>query len=161
MPDFGNFMFPHPEDKADYEYPDNGLLQAFGVVKDHEIRQPQHLDVHGQKVLMVVKNGQTTGTTVGRANGLDSFTRVCSQYSIMGTCIETAILPYDQQRGPFSAPGDSGSIILDRSGRIVALLTGGCGSTDETDITYGTPYWWLEERVKKAFPGCFLYEVVG
>jgi len=41
------------------------------------------------------------------------------------------------------------------------LLTGGCGSTDKTDITYGTPYWWLEERVKKAFPGCFLYEVVG
>ncbi|CUS10824.1 unnamed protein product [Tuber aestivum] len=75
-PDFGGFMFPHPEDQVDYEYPDDGLLQAFGVVKDHEIRQPQHLHVHDQKVLMVVKNGLTTGTTIGRVNGLDSFTRV-------------------------------------------------------------------------------------
>ncbi|PWW80501.1 hypothetical protein C7212DRAFT_361520 [Tuber magnatum] len=159
--DFGKFMFPQPEDQVDYEYPDDGLLQAFGIVKDHEIRQPQHLDEHRQKVLMVVKNGLTTGTTIGRANGLDSFTRIYSQYGIMGTSVETAILPYDRQRGAFSAPGDSGSIILDRSGRIVALLTSGCGSTDEVDITYGTPYWWLEEQVKKAFPGCFLYEVVG
>jgi len=110
---------------------------------------------------MVVKNGLATGTTIGRANGLDSFTRVYRQYGIMGTSIETAILAHEEQSGPFSAQGDSGSIILDRSGRIVALLTGGCGSTDKTDITYGTPYWWLEERVKKAFPGCFLYEVVG
>ncbi|KAG0634813.1 hypothetical protein HOY80DRAFT_1012275 [Tuber brumale] len=162
--DFGKFMFPQPEDQADYEYPDDGLLQAFDVVKDHKIRQPHHLDVHCEKVpmfassqylpvsstircqfhfdltgpdcasagylqaglaacerwkvLMVVKNGLTTGTTIGRVNGLDSFTRVCSQYGIMGTSIET-------------------------------------------DMTYWTPYWWLEERVKKAFPGGFLYEVAG
>jgi hypothetical protein len=161
LSDFGQFMFPHPEDQADYEYPDDGLLQAFGVVKDHEIRQPQHLDMYGQRILMVVKNGLATGTTIGCANGLDSFTRVYSHYDIMGTSVQTAILPYNQQLGPFSAPGDSGSIILDRSGRIVALLTAGAGSTNEMDITYGTPYWWLEERVKKAFPGCFLYEVAG
>jgi len=154
-------LFPQPEDQADYEYPDDGLLQAFGVVKDHEMRHPQHLDADGEKALLVVKNGLTTGTTIGRANGLDSFTRVYNDYSIESTSVETAVLPYNKQRGPFSARGDSGSIILDRSGRIVALLTGGGGSTDETDITYGTPYWWLEEQVKKAFPGCFLYEAVG
>jgi hypothetical protein len=34
-------------------------------VKDDELRQPQHLDVHGEKTLFVVKNGLTTGTTVG------------------------------------------------------------------------------------------------
>ncbi|KAG0128864.1 hypothetical protein HOY82DRAFT_621389 [Tuber indicum] len=147
--DFGKLMFPQPED------------QAFGVVKEDEIRQPQHLDEHGEKVLMVVKNGLATGTTIGRANGLDSFTRVYSRYGIMGTSVETAILPYDKQHSPFCAPGDSGSIILDRSGRIVALLTGGSGTTDETDVTYGTPYWWLEEQVKKVFPCCFLYQVVS
>ncbi|PWW76384.1 hypothetical protein C7212DRAFT_357329 [Tuber magnatum] len=159
--DFATFMFPQPEDQADYEYPENGLLQAFGVVKDHEIRHPQHLDQHCEKVLMVVKNGQTTGTTIGRPNGLESFTRIYSQYGMTGTSVEIAILSYDKEHGPFSGPGDSGSIILDRSGRIVALLTGGSGSTNGTDITYGTPYWWLEEQVKKAFPGSFLYEIVG
>ncbi|PWW76389.1 hypothetical protein C7212DRAFT_357331 [Tuber magnatum] len=149
--DFAKFMFPQPEDQADYEYPENGLLQAFGVFKDHEIHHPQHLDQHCQKVLMVVKN----------TNGLESFTRIHSQYGMTGTSVEIAILSYDKEHGPFSGPGDSGSIILDRSGRIVALLTGGSGSINGTDITYGTPYWWLEEQVKKAFPGSFPYEIVG
>ncbi|KAG8894194.1 hypothetical protein FRC01_013119 [Tulasnella sp. 417] len=152
-------MFPQPEDQAGYEYLDDGLLPVFGVVKDNEIRQPQHRDVHGEKALLVVKNDLATGTTVGRANGLESFTRVYadSDYGIKHTSIEVAILSYDKLRGPFSAPGDSGAIILDRAGRIVALLTGGGGTTDETDVTYGTPYWWLEEQIKKVFPSCHLY----
>jgi hypothetical protein len=154
-------MFPQPEDQAGYKYPDDGLLQAFGVVKEKEIRQPQHLNVHGDRALLVVKNGLATGTTIGRTNGLDSFTRVYADYGIEHTTINIAILPYDKQRAPFSKRGDSGSIILDRAGRIVALLTSGGGTTDETDVTYGTPYWWLEGQIKKTFPGCHLYQVVG
>jgi hypothetical protein len=99
----------------------------------------------------------TTGTTIVHVNGLDSFTRVYPDYGIEHTNTETAILSYDRQRGPFSAPGDSGAIILDRAGRIVALLTGGSGTADGIDVTYGTPYWWLEEQIKKTFPDCYLY----
>ncbi|KAI5804629.1 hypothetical protein DFH27DRAFT_384356 [Peziza echinospora] len=157
--DFGLLMFPHPEDRAGYDYPEDGCLQAFGVVKENEIHQPQHLDEHGEKVFMVVKNGLTTGTTVGRVNGLYSFTRIYTDYGIERTSVEVAILPCSQKRGAFSAPGDSGAIILDRAGRVVALLTGGSGTTDETDITYGTPYWWLEQQIKEAFPCCYLYDV--
>ncbi|OXV12223.1 hypothetical protein Egran_00016, partial [Elaphomyces granulatus] len=73
---------------AEYVYRENGLLQAFGVTKDDEIRQPQHLDVHGEKALLVVKNGLTTGTTVGRVNGLESFTRAYLNYGIKHTSIE-------------------------------------------------------------------------
>ena len=36
--DFGELMFPQPEDQADYKYPDDGPFQAFGVAKDSEIR---------------------------------------------------------------------------------------------------------------------------
>ena len=126
-PGFHYLMFPHPEDRAGHEYPEDGLLQAYGVVKGDEIRQPQYLDAHGEKVLFVVKNGQATGTTVGRANGLESFARIYIDHGIDHTSIEIAILPFSRQQSPFSAPGDSGSIILDRAGRIVALLTGGCG----------------------------------
>ena len=108
-----------------------------------------------------MKNGLTTGTTIGRVNGLNSFTRVYANHGTEHMSIETAILPYDKLRGPFSAPGDSGAIILNRAGRIVALLTGSSGKTDEIDVTYGTPYWWLETQIKKAFPGCHLYQVVA
>jgi hypothetical protein len=153
-------MFPQPQNRVNYKYPEDGLLQAFSIVKNDEIRQPKHLDAHGQEALLVVKNGLATGTTVGRANGLESFTRIYDAYGTERTSVEIAILPYDKERGPFSARGDSGAIIIDRAGRIVALHTGGSGS-DKTDITYGTPYWWIDEEIKEAFPGCHLYEVVN
>jgi hypothetical protein len=153
-------MFPQPVDQANYQYPQDGLLQANGVVQDDEIRNPQHLDVHGEKCLLVVKNGLTTGTTVGRTNGLESFTRIYDEYGIKHTSIEIAVLPYDKTRGKFSDAGDSGSIVLARDGRIVGILTGGAGPIDETDITYLTPYWWVEKQIKAKYPGCFLYEVV-
>ncbi|KAG2070519.1 hypothetical protein BDR04DRAFT_1054093 [Suillus decipiens] len=94
--DFGNTMFPQLVDQANYQYPRDGFLQ------DDEIRNPQHLDVHGEKCLLVLKNGSTTGTTVGRANGLESFTRIYKEYGIKHTSIEIAVLPYD------SVPSASG-----------------------------------------------------
>ncbi|KZP24239.1 hypothetical protein FIBSPDRAFT_736125 [Athelia psychrophila] len=160
IPDFRNTMYPNPADRKDYRYPWNGLLQAFGVVPDAEIRKPQNLEANGDKCLFVVKNGTTTGTTVGRANGLESFTRYYSEYGIEHISIEIAVLPYDKKRGKFSDAGDSGSIVLARDGRIVGILTGGRGDTEETDITYITPYWWIEEQIKRKYPDCYLYDVV-
>ncbi|KAI0028238.1 hypothetical protein K488DRAFT_89938 [Vararia minispora EC-137] len=158
--DYGKIMFPHPEDQAGYTYPQDGLLQAFGVVQAHEIHNPQHLDANGEKCLFVVKNGLTTGTTAGRATGMGSFTRVYNEYDIKETSIEIAVLPYGNTDGPFSAPGDSGSIVLTRDDRIFGMLTSGAGTTERTDVTHLTPYWYIEEEIKKMFPGCHLYEVV-
>ena len=128
-------MFPQPADQVDYQYPPGGLLQACGVVSDDEMRKPHHLDVHGEKCLLVVKNGLATGTTVGRVNGLGSFTRFYHESGIEQTSIEIVVLTYDKTRGNFSDPGDSGSVVLSRDGRIVGILTGGAGPTDKTDIT--------------------------
>ena len=153
-------MFPQVADRANYYYPEDGLLQAYGVVQDDEIRSPNHLDVHNEKCLLVVKNGLATGTTVGRCNGLESFTRVYDEYGINQTSVEIAVLSYDKNHGKFSDNGDSGSIVLARDGRIVGILTGGArGPTDGTDITYVTPYWWVEKQIKEKYPGCFLYQV--
>ena len=154
-------MFPQPQDRKGYRYPEDGLLQAFDIVQDAEMRNPQHLDVHGEKCLLVVKNGLTTGTTIGRLNGLESFTRVYNEYGISQKSLEIAVLSYDKEHGKFSEAGDSGSVVLDRAGRIVGILTGRSGPIDETDTTYLTPYWWIEKHVKDKFPGCFLYEVVN
>jgi hypothetical protein len=153
-------MFPHPSDQAGYRYPLYGLLQAHGVVEDAEIRDPKNLDITGEACLFVVKKGLTTKTTVGRANGLDSFTRTYDESGIKQTSLEIAVLSYDNKHGKFSDAGDSGSIVLARDGRIVGLLTGGAGLTDKNDITYITPYWWIEKQVKTKFPDCFLYDVV-
>ncbi|KAI6145484.1 hypothetical protein BKA82DRAFT_129538 [Pisolithus tinctorius] len=158
--DYGKIMFPRPEDQAGYKYPRDGLLQAYGVVKEKEIRSPRYLDANGHKCLLVVKNGMATGTTVGHVNGLYSFTRVYTEDGIEQTSVEVAVLPYDKKRGAFSASGDSGAIVLERGGGIVGMLTGGSGTTEATDTTYLTPYWWLEEQIKKVLPGSYLYDVV-
>ncbi|KAI0056726.1 hypothetical protein BV25DRAFT_1831935 [Artomyces pyxidatus] len=158
--DYGSIMFPRSEDRAGYKYPRDGLLQACGVVQDEEMRSPQQRSANGAKCLHVVKNGLATGTTVGRVNGLYSFTRVCTEAGAEQTSLEVAVLPYDRKRGAFSAPGDSGAIVLERGGRIVGMLTGGGGTAGEIDISYLTPYWWLEEQIQKVFPDSYLYDVV-
>ena len=149
-------MFPNRLDWVGYQYPQDGLLQVFDVVPESEIRQPKQLNAWGDKAMPVIKNGLTTGTTVGWVNGLESLVRYYSDYELEFTAFETTILSYGG-RGAFSDKGDSGAIILDRGGRIVAMLTGGGGTTDEADVTFGTAWYDLELHIKKALPGYFLY----
>lgn len=158
--DFGKLMFSQPDDSAGYFYPDDGLLQAWGVVQDTEIRAPKHLDIHRQESLMVIKNGGTTGTTLGRANGLESAKRTYPETGLVKvTTLDFAVLPYGG-RGKFSDAGDSGAIVLTRDGKILGPLTGGAGPTDETDISFVTPWWWLLQQIQKKFPGIHVYPVV-
>lgn len=138
----------------------DSLLQVSGIIQADEIHNPQNLDANGEQCLFVVKNGLTTGTTIGRVMGMESFTRIYNEYGIKETSMEIGVLPYSNTNGSFSAPGDSGSIVLDRNGRILGMLTGGAGRSYNTDISYVTPYWWLEKEIKKHFPDCFLYETV-
>jgi hypothetical protein len=152
-------MFPHPGDQGDYKYPADGLLQACGVIQPDEIRNPEQLDANGEECLLVVKHGLATGTTIGRVTGMESFTRTFNEYGIKETSMEIGVLPYGNGNRPFSTPGDSGSIVLDRKGRILGMVNGGAGSTDEIDITYLTPYSFIEKDIKKYFPKSFLYDV--
>lgn len=90
--------------------------------------------------MRVTKSGRTTGVTTGRVtairvNGV-TVNYGTQQNPIIGTfdnCVQIAG-PAGQ---PFSAPGDSGSVILDaQSGRPVALLFAGNGfSTTACDLT--------------------------
>ncbi|ETW74722.1 hypothetical protein HETIRDRAFT_127172 [Heterobasidion irregulare TC 32-1] len=139
--EYRNTLFPQPQDRKNYSYLEDGLLQAYDIVREAKICSPQQPDVHGKNCLFVVKNGLTTGTTVGRVNGLESFRCIYEDYGISNKSLGIAVLPYDKMHGKFSDAGDS-------------------GLTNETDITYLTLYWWVEEQVKAKFPGCSLYEVV-
>lgn len=115
-------------------------------------------DSEGELCSLVVKNGNATGTTIGRANGIFSIVREYSNDpSIHQTAMEWGIINYDSKSGAFSKPGDSGSIIADIRGRIGGMLTGGSGKTESSDITYATPCWWLLERIRaNGFPDAHL-----
>jgi hypothetical protein len=150
-------MHPHPEGRHSFKFPPGGLLQVKGFVPEREIRQPQQCDANGEDCLIVLKNGNTTGVTFGRGTGLESFVRTYPEYGNAETSMEFAVYPYSNKEGSFSAPGDSGSIVVDGQGRIVGLLSGGTGASDSTDVTYLTPYFWLEQRIKEVFPNCYLF----
>ncbi|KAI1380371.1 hypothetical protein F4677DRAFT_441686 [Hypoxylon crocopeplum] len=154
---YSEIMWPHAADSADYQYPTDGLLQAFGVVQEEELRNPQHLDVHSQKCLLVVKNGTTTSTTFGRVNGLESFIRYYPTYGINETSTEIAVLRYSKEHPRFSEFGDSGSIVLDRAGQVVGGITGDGGASDGTDISYITPYYDIHAQLTSKYPGIHLY----
>ena len=103
-----------------------------------------------------MKRGHATLTTVGRLTGFESHVR---RYFTIGSrdSVEAAVYPHNEYFGPFSKGGDSGSIIVDASGKFVALLTAGTGPNDSTDITFGTPMHWLWKTIKAKFPGASLY----
>jgi hypothetical protein len=99
----------------------------------------------------------TTGTTIGRANGVFSIVRNYFTESLHQTSMEWTILNYNTKSGVFSEPGDSGSVIADIRGRIGGMLTGGSGKAESSDVNYATPFWWLFERIKaNGFPNAHL-----
>src|SRR5258708_22207192 len=139
------------------EYPLDNLLPLRDIVKEDELSRPTTLDAKGEECISVVKNGNSTGVTIGRGSGIESFVREYDDQGIHSTSMVVAAYPYSHKDHAFSAPGDSGSIVADGEGRIVGILTGGAGLTDDTDVTYLTPYYWVEERVKAVFPNAHLY----
>jgi hypothetical protein len=155
-------MYPHPQTRAQFKPPHDNLIQLRGFVKDGELRRPTMVDANGEECIIVVKNGATTGLTFGRATGIESFVRDYEEYAIHSTSMEIAVYPYSHKDGAFSARGDSGSVICDANNRIVGMLTGGTGgtgATESTDVTYASPYYFIDECVKKVFPNSHLYPI--
>jgi hypothetical protein len=60
-------MYPHAETCTNFKYPPGGLMQLRDFVKYDELCHPTMLDANGEECLIVIKNGATTGLTVGRA----------------------------------------------------------------------------------------------
>ena len=126
------------------------------------MRHPDMLDSDGERCLLVIKKGNTTGLTIGRAIGIFSCVREYFSDGTNQTSREWSILPYGNKSGVFSEAGDSGSIIADTRGRIGGLLTGGAGKAGSTDITYATPFFWLFECIKaNGLPNAHLDPVVA
>src|SRR5205807_1410000 len=115
------------------------------------MRKPSMVDHNGDACIMVIKSGNTTGLTIGRANNLFSFTRNHLRNDDSEVSMEWPIVSFDTKSGPFSDKGDSGSVIADGFGRMGGLLTGGTSSASPFDITYATPLYFLKKRITKKF----------
>ena len=147
--EFTKMMCPDVRNPPPFNYPDDRILKFRGTIPDDEMRQPRALNQNGDPCLMVIKRGNTTGLTIGRANDILSYVRDYYSDGNPKTSKEWAILPFDSKSGAFSERGDSGSVIVDSLGRIGGLLTGGAGATPSTDVTYATPISFLLKRMRE------------
>ena len=135
-----SWMYPHPANPHSFKYPDNRLFEFHGKLSDKEMEKPdpKSIDQHQDPVIMVLKNGATSGVTVGRLNTIDSFVRVYFKGTPGEWSREVAVLSRDSKSGPFSDLGDSGSAVVAGDHRLVGLLTGGAGYSEVLDVTYVT-----------------------
>lgn len=145
-------MYDRFDTPQEFVYPPEGLFKLRGILTQEEIRAPNN---KSHPIRRVIKRGSTTLTTVG---GLSGFLSHVRRYFATGNIdsVEAAVHPHNDS-GPFSRGGDSGSVIFDALGRFVALLTGGTGKTDLSDITFGTPMHWLWLLILAKFDGANLY----
>ena len=145
------------QSRSEFHYPEDRLFRLRDILTAAQISQPHNKDLKGDPVRFVIKRGPTTLTTIGRLNGLESHLR---RHGVLGNfdSVEAAVYLYDNGSGPFSKPGDSGALIAGPEAELIALLTTSTGATDSSDITYGTPMYWLwNDVIKPQFPGANLY----
>jgi hypothetical protein len=154
--EFTKKMYPNAKNFSSFKYPRNRLLTPQGIISDEGIHHPTLLDQNDEPCLMVIKDGSTTGVTIARASGIMSFVQEYSDDDSHEKSTEWPIFPYDIKSGAFSAPGDSGAVIVDGLGRIGGLLTGGAGFTASSDITYASPITFIEKSVKAKYPDAHL-----
>ncbi|KAF8917213.1 hypothetical protein CPB85DRAFT_216627 [Mucidula mucida] len=106
--------------QAGFDYPLDDNLPLRDTMTLERMQSPGIVDRAGETCIFVIKNGQASGVTIGRATGLFSFVR--SGNTGLGS-MAWAIYNYGCDNGhvdAFSKPGDSGSVIVGALG--VCLL---------------------------------------
>ena len=131
-------MYPRNDSRKAFKYPEGHQLRINGIISKELSVNPDPLDDNDLPCLIVLKDGDTTDLTVGRATGMESFVR---DDDTEEESIELAVYNYDKKSGVFSAKGDSGSLVVDGLGRMVGLLhdVTSKGGLDTADVSYVTP----------------------
>jgi len=141
-------FYAHSGHRTVFKFPPNRQLRINGYLTRELLSNPDCFDSDGEPCLIVMKDGNTTDLTVGRYAGLEAY--LCDDLGVES--IELAIYNYDKQSGPFSANGDSGSLIFNGNGKMVGILHSGMPKGRSNHVTYATPAWWAIEQLNVKYP---------
>ncbi|KAG9074875.1 hypothetical protein FRC06_010411, partial [Ceratobasidium sp. 370] len=148
-PQLTNMFYAQSGSRTAFKFPTNRQLPMNGCVRRELLAVPNCFDRNGMPCLIVMKDdGNTTDLTVGRYAGLEAY--LCNNLGVES--IELAIYNYDRQFGPFSAKGDSGSLIFNGEGQMVGILHSGMPKGGSNHVTYATHTWWAIEQLKLKYP---------
>ncbi|KAL5536327.1 hypothetical protein ACEPAF_148 [Sanghuangporus sanghuang] len=141
-------FYPHSNGRTVFKFPANRQLRINGCVTRELLANPDTFDSNGEPCIVVMKDGNTTDLTVGRYAGLEAYT--CDDLGVES--VELAIYNYDKQSGPFSAKGDSGSLVFDGQGKMVGILHSDLAKGGNSHVSYATPAWWALEQLMAQYP---------
>jgi hypothetical protein len=142
---FTRKMYLRPTNSHSFKYPKDRPPQAPTCATDNEMQHPVDEDTDGEPCRIVIKRGNTTGLTFGRAITVAAYSRYYVA-GIEGIFKEWSVLPYDKLSGPFS---DRATLDLwlpmaaDASWASPLAVP----APDTTDITYVTPAAWLLQDI--------------
>ncbi|TFY57033.1 hypothetical protein EVG20_g8701 [Dentipellis fragilis] len=131
MANFRTLLYDRTDIPSEFWYPEEGLYRLRGILAAADINNPTSENPHGDLARRVLKHGSTTLTIVGTLSKYTSH--------------------------PFARDGDSGALVVDALHRIAALLIGGTGRTESSDITFATLVEWVWVLVKDEYEGVDLY----
>ncbi|KAJ3483757.1 hypothetical protein NLI96_g6110 [Meripilus lineatus] len=117
------------------------LLELSGCVSDDSYSKP----------MQVLKRGHTSKLTVGRSNGIPSYFRMKHDNTWSTRLKAWPIYSFLPGR-IFAQAGDSGSAVVDRTGRIFGLLFAGassCAPGTAMDVSFVMPVKFLRERMEQ------------
>jgi hypothetical protein len=145
-----------------FKFPEGRKLPIEACASQGDLAAPAEFDAEGQRCLMVGKDGNTTGLTVGRYAGLVSFVENEVGVESIELGIYNAGLNTPEV---FSAKGDSGSLVWhmhDGKARIFGQLHSGRnkGGLTSNHISYCTPGWYLLQQVKDEYKYADFYRHV-
>ena len=143
-------MYPRIDLREGFKYPEGRQMRINGIVSQELLASPDLFDNEDKPLFIILKQGSTTDLTAGCYAGLESF--LCDEDGVES--MEIAIYNFDKRSGPFSDKGDSGALVFDYRGRMVAMLHSGKSKSGLTSphVTYCTPVWWLIPRIKEKYP---------
>lgn len=159
--------------RPSFKYPINDLFKIQGFVPAERLANP-YFPASPQEentaAFTVAKSGQSSNLTFGRYSPMEAYT--CSASGEHGSW-EIPIFNYDRRPdglsfigdtwlGEFSAKGDSGSLVFNARGEMVAVLHSGIitrrkeerfgGVTVSSHVAFATPAHFVVEQIKRRYP---------
>ncbi|TEB18172.1 hypothetical protein FA13DRAFT_1758804 [Coprinellus micaceus] len=167
------FYFTVTGNRPSFKYPINDLFKIQGFVPAERLANPYFPTSPQEEntaAFTVAKSGQSSNLTFGRYSPMEAYT--CSTSGEHGSW-EIPIFNYDRRLdglsfigdtrlGEFSAKGDSGSLVFNARGEMVALLHSGIitrrkeerfgGVTVSSHVGFATPAHFVVEQIKRRYP---------
>ena len=113
-------MQPYGSTQTVFQFPVGNRLQIRGIAPPEILQNPDQPNITGRRCMLVLKDGSTTGLTIGQYAGLKSWTCDESGQEGYDLAVYNHSYNYDDKLvcEPFAAGGDSGSLVVDVHGRI-------------------------------------------